>query len=279
MPAPGEIRVGIVQSLFEPVTRLIDSRQIVYYLTRKRIVLRYRGSLLGVFWALVSPALTLAIYTVVFGVLLRARWSTGETNTTEYALLLYLGLCVYWFVSDCVSEAPNLVLNHPNYVKKVIFPLEVLPYVSVADALFHTVIRLAVFVVAVSILRGLPPWTIVLLPLVWIPVCLWTLALCWILAAAGVFLRDLREVIALALIAMLFLSPVFYSLDQMPSVAIAVIRLNPIVIPVTQLRDVAYFGVVPDPIAWLQVVAISAIFARVAYAVFSRSRGTFADVV
>lgn len=279
MPVPGETRVSVIRSLFEPVISLIDSRQIVYYLTRKRIVLRYRGSLLGVFWALVSPALTLAIYTVVFGVLLRARWSTEESSTTEYALLLYLGLCIYWFVSDCVSEAPNLVLNHPNYVKKVIFPLEVLPYVSVADALFHTVIRLAVFVVAVSIFHGLPPWTIVLLPLVWIPVCLWTLALCWILAAAGVFLRDLREVISLALVAMLFLSPVFYSLDQMPSVASTVIRLNPIVIPVTQLRDVAYFGVVPDPVVWLQMVVISAIFARAAFAVFSRSRGAFADVV
>ncbi len=279
MRALSEVGAGAIESIFEPVTSLIRSRQIIFYLTRKRIVLRYRGSILGVLWALISPALTLAIYTVVFGILLRARWSPDETNTTEYALLLYLGLCVYWFVSDCVSEAPGLVLNHPNYVKKVVFPLEILPYVSVADALFHTVVRLVVFVVAVSILRGIPPWTILLLPLVWIPVCLWTLALCWLLAAAGVFLRDLREVITLVLVAMLFLSPVFYSLDQMPSVAGTVIRLNPIVIPVMQVRDVAYFGVIPDPIVWLQVVASSAIFARVAYSFFSRSRGTFADVV
>jgi len=279
MPTLVETRPGLVGSIFEPITRLIGSRQIVYYLTRKRIVLRYRGSLLGIFWVLISPALTLVIYTVVFGVMLRARWSSGDTSTTEYALMLYLGLCVYWFVSDCVAEAPNLILNHPNYVKKVVFPLEILPFVSVADALFHTLLRFLVFVIAVSILEGPPPATILLLPLVWIPVCLWTLALCWLLAAAGVFLRDLREVVALALVAMLFLSPIFYSLDNIPDVAAAVMRLNPIVIPVIQVREVAFLGVIPDPATWLKVVGLSAFCARLSYAIFSRSRGMFADVV
>ncbi|MFP8873464.1 MAG: ABC transporter permease [Myxococcota bacterium] len=279
MSAASPGTAGIMRSVVAPITCLLDSRQVVYYLTRKRIVLRYRGSVLGVVWSFIVPTLTLAIYTLVFGVVLRARWSSEESSTTEYALLLYLGLCVYWFVSDCVSEAPSLIANHSNYVKKVVFPLDVLPWVSVSDALFHSVIRLLVFVIVFSVLWGLPPWTIVLLPIIWLPVCLWTLGLCWILAAAGVFLRDLREIISLMLIALLFLSPIFYSIDRLPSLARTMVLLNPVALPVIQTRDVAYYGVIPDPWLWLEVAVGSAVFAWVGHAIFSRSRGAFADVV
>ncbi|MFP6640423.1 MAG: ABC transporter permease [Myxococcota bacterium] len=275
--SPGS--AGIMRSLLAPITCLLDARQVVYYLTRKSIVLRYRGSALGIVWSFIVPALTLAIYTVVFGVVLRARWSTGESSTTQYALLLYLGLCVYWFVSECVSEAPSLIANHSNYVKKIVFPLDILPWVSVFDALFHSVIRLAVFVIVFSVLWGLPPWTIILLPIVWLPVCLWTLGLCWILAAAGVFLRDLREIISLMLIALLFLSPIFYPIDRLPALARNMVLLNPVALPVMQTRDVAYYGVIPDPLVWLAVATASAVFAWGGHAIFSRSRGAFADVV
>ena len=122
MSAASPSSSGIMRSLFAPILCLLESRQVVYYLTRKRIVLRYRGSALGIVWSFIVPALTLAIYTIVFGIVLRARWSNEDSSTTEYALLLYLGLCVYWFVSDCVSEAPGLIANHSSYVKKVVFP-------------------------------------------------------------------------------------------------------------------------------------------------------------
>ncbi len=269
----------IMRSIFAPILCLLSARQIVYSLTRRQIVVRYRGSLLGIVWSFLSPALTLAIYTLVFGVVLRARWTTEESGTTEYALLLYLGLCVYWLVSDCVAEAPSLILNRPNYVKKVVFPLEILPWVSLADGLFHTGIRLIVFLAAFSILQGPPPVTIVLVPVVFLPVCLWTLGLCWILAALGVFIRDLREAISLVLVAMLFLSPVFYRTDQLPEFARLAILLNPITIPVMQIRDLAYFGVVPDPALLASVFVASGIFARAGYSIFARSRGAFADVV
>ena len=265
--------------LLAPFLCLIQDRQIVYFLTRKRIVTRYRGSVLGLIWSFIVPALTLAIYTLVFGVILESRWSRGDSTTTEYAFLLYLGLCVYWLVSECVSEAPSLVHNHTNYVKKVVFPLEILPWVNLWDALFHSTIRLGVFVIALTLFQGPPPLTILLLPLVWLPLCLWTLGLCWILAAAGAYWRDLREIIGLILVGLLFLSPTFYSLDAVPEATRNIIMLNPISFPLMQTRDVAYYGNLPDPLSWFGVLIFSLIFASVGHAVFARSRKGFADVV
>lgn len=266
-------------SIAAPISCLLESRQLVYYLTRQRILLRYRGSMLGIVWSVLSPALTLAIFTFVFGVMLRPRWSPDTTNTTEFALLLYLGLCVFWFVSECVGEAPSLVTNHSPYVKKVVFPLEILPWVSVATALFHTTIRLAVFVAACAVLRVGLPWTLVVLPMIWLPLCLTTLAVCWMLAAAGAFLRDLSEIIALILTALLFMSPVFYPIDSLPETLRWVVMLNPISLPVTQLRDVAYFGELPDPRLWLASLVVAFVLSWVGHAGFVRARRTFADVV
>ena len=269
----------ISMSPLGPLTSLLSARQVVYQLARRRVVLRYRGSLLGVLWSFIGPALTLGIYTLVFGIFLRARWSSGDSTTTEYAFLLYLGLCVYWFLTECVSEAPMLIRNNANYVKKVVFPLEILPWVSVADAAFHGGIRLLVFAVALLFIEGALPWTFVLLPLVWLPLLLWTLGLCWMLSAAGVFVRDLREVVSLMLVALLFLSPIFYSTEGLPELARTLIGFNPIATPVMQTREVAYLGVLPDLYLWLRVAGASAIFAWSGYALFARSRGAFADVV
>lgn len=262
-----------------PLTCLRDSAQLVYYLTRRRIVTRYRGSYLGLAWFFASPAITLAIFTFVFGVLLQSRWDGQVTNTTEYALLLFLGLLVFWFVSECIGEAPGLILEHANYVKKVVFPIEVLPWVLIANALFNTAVRSVVFILAYVALVGLPPATILLLPFVWLPLSLATIGICWLLAALGVFLRDLREGVSLLLTAFLFLSPIFYSSESVPEAFRWLLRLNPITLPVEQARDLAFFGRVPDLLSWSLFFAISCVLAWVGYAGFARTRRAFADVL
>jgi lipopolysaccharide transport system permease protein len=270
---------GAFLRLADPVSCAVSARELVWALTRQRIVLRYRGSVLGVVWSVLSPALTLGIFTFVFGVMLRPRWSPESTDTTEFALLLYLGLCVFWFVSECVSESPSLIANHSPYVKKVVFPLEILPWVSVSNALFHTAIRLVVYFAAAALLAPSPTWTAVLVPLVFVPLCLSTLGVCWILAAAGVFLRDLGEIVSLILTALLFLSPVFYSIDSVPESLRFLILANPISLPVDQLRDVAYRGALPDPTTWAALTGVSYALAWSGSAIFRRARSAFADVV
>ena len=279
MPTKSHPSHHVLRTLLGPILCLVEARQIVYQLTRKRIVLRYRGSFLGLLWTFILPGLTLAIYTLVFGVVLRSRWSPDESSTTQYALLLYLGLCVYWFVSDCLGEAPSLIRNHVNYVKKVVFPLEVLPWISVLDGLFQSAIRISVFLIAYFVFYGIPPWTLVLLPLVWLPICFWTLGISWVLAATGVFVRDLREIVGLILIGFMFLSPIFYSLDRVPESARFLLQLNPITLPVLQTRDVLYYGVIPDPALWSIITFASILFAWAGHALFMKSRGAFADVI
>lgn len=266
-------------ALASPITCLWGSSELVFYLSRQRIASRYRASALGVSWVLLSPALSLAIYTLVFGVIFKPRWAAGETDTTQYALLLYLGLCAYWFVSECLAEAPGLVVQHAHYVKKVVFPLDVLSWVSIATALFHGSVRLGVFAVAYLCLHGRLPITFVLLPLVWIPLLWMTLGLSWLLSSVGVFVRDLGEFVALALTAILFLSPVFYSIESVPPSFRWLMEWNPLTQPIVQLREVAYFGRLPDLRAWLVIAAVSYAVAWLGHVFFLRSRRSFADVL
>lgn len=271
--------IGPLAAAIAPIQCLFESRELVYYLTRQRIVLRYRGSLLGAAWMILSPALMLAIYTLVFGVIFTPRWTAEAQGTTEYALLLYLGLCAYWFLSECVAESPGLIVQHSTYVKKVVFPLDILVWVSVSTAMFHSTIRLLVFAAAHLLVEGNLPMTIVLLPFVWLPLALMTLGISWLLSAMGVFIRDLGEIVTLALTAMLFLSPVFYSVESLPEAFRWLILVNPITQPISQIRDVAYFGVLPGARAFLLTLAISYFAAWLGHAFFVRSRRAFADAI
>jgi lipopolysaccharide transport system permease protein len=261
-----------------PFDALWRHRDLIGRLAWQGIVVRYRGSLLGSVWSVLSPLLTLSIFTLVFGVIFGSRWS-DDANTVQYALLLYLGLCVFWLVSECVGEATSVISNHASYVKKVVFPLEVLPWTLVVIALFHSAIRLAIFVVAWAVFEGMPPLTIVFLPAVYLPLVLSTVGLVYVISCAGALVRDLREGISLLLTALMFLSPIFYPLHTVPEAFRPLVLLNPLTLSVELVRDVAAFGKAPDPIVWVWAVLASWVFAWLGAAIFARVRGVFADVV
>ena len=262
-----------------PIGSLLASSELIRTLTWQRIVLRYRGSLLGAAWILLAPALMMAIYTLVFGLIFQPRFSAGPTNTAEYALLLYLGLCAYWFVSECVAEAPGLVLQNTHYVKKVVFPLDALVWVSVCTALFHTAIRMLVYVAAILWIQGEAPATLWLLPLAWLPLVFLTLGAAWTLAAIGVLVRDTAELVTLGLTALLFLSPVFYPIEAVPEAFRGLIRMNPISTPVEQIRSVAYFGTLPSGAEWLLSALLAYAVAWLGHRFFCARRDRFADVL
>lgn len=262
-----------------PLHALIDSREIVYQLARQRLVRRFRGSVLGVLWLILSPAITLALYTLVFGVMLKNRWRADSSDTGEYALLLYLGLCVFWFFSEVVSEAPTLILNNPSYVKKVVFPTESLLWVLVVYGLSLTALRIVVFVLACLLMQGTIPITALLLPLVWIPLVFYAVGVGWALASVGTFLRDVGEIVGLALMTIFFLSPVLYPIDTIPDVVQWLVTLNPLTLPIQQARELAYFGTFPDPTIWLVQLASSMFVAWAGLALFCRSKRIFGDVV
>lgn len=257
---------------------------LILSLTRREIAGRYRGSLFGLLWSLLTPLLMLAIYTFVFGVVIRARWSTpsgasAEHSTAEFAVILFAGLMMFQFFSESVGSSPGLIVNNKNYVKKIVFPVKILPVVSAGACLFHTLISLGVLLVFVWGVYGFIPWTAILAPLVLAPLVLLSLGLSWLLAAAGVYFRDIGQVVPPLLTAMMFLSPIFFPRTALPDWLQPYLSLNPLTIPVESLREVAVFGRQPD---WsdLGLYAIAAVAVAVlGERFFQAVRRGFADVL
>lgn len=234
---------------------------------------------MGVMWSFLHPLLMLAVYTFVFSVVFKSRWPGGSGNRVEFALMLFTGLVVFSVFSECINRAPNLVLGNVNYVKKVVFPLEVLPIVSMLSALFHAAVSLSVWYVFHLLYFGLPPVTGLLLPLVLLPLILFTLGVSWFLASLGVYVRDVAQVVGIVTTVLLFLSPVFYSVGVLPTHLQTLMHLNPLTDVIEQARAVLVAGAGLDVQRWLVSVAIGLLVAWAGLAWFRATRRGFADVL
>lgn len=259
---------------------LRQHRHLLASLVRREVVGRYRGSMLGLLWSFFNPLLMLAVYTFVFSIVFKARWH-GSANEPrgEFALVLFAGLMMFNFFAECVNRAPTLILTNVNYVKKVVFPLEVLPVVMLGSAGFHLAVSLIVWLAFYVTLFGAPHWTLVQLPLAILPLVLLTLGICWLLAALGVFLRDVAQVVGVATSVLLFLSPIFYPVSALPGPLRALVALSPLTFAVEQSRQVMIWGTSLDWAAWGAHVVGSALAAWLGYACFQKGRKGFADVL
>ena len=255
-------------------------RALVRALVGREIVGRYKGSVLGVVWSFLTPLLMVLVFTFVFGEIFQARWA-GSPNSggMDFASALFTGLLAYQFLSECLSRAPNLIVANANYVKKVVFPLEILPVVSVIAAVFH-------LLVAYAILIGLilaSNWTLgpsaLLAPVVLMPYIALTLGLTWAISALGVYLRDIGQLIQPALTALLFLSPVFYPLSSVPAALQPVYLANPVTYVSETLRGVLLHQTLPDPLSWLVFTGLSLLVAWLGLSLFQTTRKGFADVI
>jgi lipopolysaccharide transport system permease protein len=256
------------------------NRQLIRNLVEREVVGRYKGSMLGMFWSLVTPIFMLAVYTFVFSVVFKARWGAGGSDSkTEFALVLFAGLMVFNLFSECISKAPGLILANVNYVKKVVFPLEVLPWVSLGSALFQLVVSLGVWLLAYVLLFGIPHWQVVLVPLVLAPLVLFVMGLSWALASLGVFLRDVGQLIGVAITVLMFLTPIFYPASSLPPAYQPLMFLNPLTAPIEMVRDLMYWGKLPS----FKLLALYAVgstgVALLGFAWFQKTRKGFADVV
>ncbi|TAK49478.1 MAG: ABC transporter permease [Xanthobacteraceae bacterium] len=253
---------------------------LVTSLTRREIVGRYRSSALGLLWSLLTPLLMLSIYTFVFGSVFNARWTAGDGHSTsEFAVILFAGLIVFQIFSEVINRAPTLVLSNVNYVKKVVFPLQILPLVAMGSALFHAVVSLLVLVPFILITRGAIAPTALLLPLVLAPFVVLTLGLSWFLASLGVYVRDIGQILGSVITALMFLSPIFYPSSALPANLHRWLALNPVALPVEQTRDVLIFGHLPDFIALGIYAAVAGVVCVAGYAWFQKTRKGFADVI
>jgi lipopolysaccharide transport system permease protein len=255
------------------------NRSLVASLVRREVVGRYRGSALGMLWSFFHPILILAVYTFVFSVVFRLRWGIPGETSLHFALVLLAGMLPYNLFAECVGRAPSLVLANANYVKKVVFPLEVLPYVALGSALFHLLASLSAWLAFHLVFFGIPKPTTLLLPVVMVPLLLLVLGLAWMLASLGVFLRDVAQNIGVVLLALHFLSPVFYPLSAIPQEFRWLIGLNPLTPILESVRAVMIWGIAPD---WSQLPVhclMAAAFAWLGFAWFQKTRAGFADVL
>jgi lipopolysaccharide transport system permease protein len=263
----------------EMVASFWRHRSLIRALARRDVLGRYRGSVMGLLWSFFNPLLMLGVYTFVFSEVLKARWSAGSDSKTEFALVLFAGLMAFNLFSECITRAPGLVLSNANYVRKVVFPLEILPVVSLVAALFHGAVSLGVWLLAYLLFFGMPHATVLYLPLVLLPYLLFIMGLSWALASLGVYLRDVSQVIGVVVTALMFLSPVFYPADALPQAWRELLQFNAIAVVIGQVREVLYWGHRPDfVVLGLQGAAMSVV-AWLGFAWFQKTRKGFADVL
>ncbi|MEQ1816299.1 MAG: ABC transporter permease [Nitrosomonas sp.] len=254
-------------------------RSLIYNLVKREVIGRYRGSVMGILWSFFNPVLMLVVYTFVFSVVFKARWVGGTDSKTEFALVLFAGLMVYNLFAECINRSPGLVLGNVNYVKKVVFPLEILPVVAIGSAAFHLLVSLLVWLIFYLIYFGIPQATLILFPLVLIPFFLLTLGFSWFLASLGVFLRDVSQIVVVMTTALMFLSPIFYPITALPQEYHIFLQINPLTFVIEQARDVMIWGKGMNWIAWATYLLLAAIMAWLGFAWFQKTRKGFANVL
>lgn len=257
---------------------MADNHGLLRALTRREVEVRYRGTLLGVMWAVANPLTMLAIYTFLFGVIFKARWP-GRADLPDFVLMLYCGLVTFTIFSETLTRAPMAVFSQPNYVKKVVFPLELLPLSHLGAALVNAGISFVLLVIFVLVQHHTVAITALAIPLIVAPMALTLAGLAWFLSAIGVFFRDIGQLINIAMTMLMTLSPVFYPVSAAPDLVQSVIYLNPLTYPIEEVRRVLIMGLWPDWWTWSAYTAASAVIAVAGLWVFQNTRPAFADVV
>jgi homopolymeric O-antigen transport system permease protein len=267
-------------SWLPPLDFVILRRDLISQLVRREIAGRYRGSHLGIFWSLINPLIMLTVYTLVFGVIFNGRFThTGTESPFDYALGLFCGINLFNFFAEVMQRSPALILNNPNLVKKVVFPLEVLPVVAVLAALFHLAIATIPLVVGLFLVHGSIPWGVLLLIPIAVPLVLATLGASWFLSSVGVFVRDLQAAVGPALTILMFLSCIFYPMSAVPEALRSVIVLNPMADLVECARRAAMSNTIPDWKIAIGLLGSGLVAFGIGLLVFRVCRPAFADSI
>ena len=261
----------------------VQSGALLWQMIRRDIAMRYRGSALGMGWALLQPLMMLLVYTYVFAFVFRARWpQAGDAEAgspTDFALILYAGLVIHSFIAEILSRAPHIIVIQPHLVKKVVFPLGILPVMMTLSALFQLFISLGLLLLGYMLLHGLPPLTVVaLVPIIMISVIL-AIGVAFILAAFGVYLRDIAQMTGLLSMMLMFLSPIFYPASALPLEWQRYLYLNPLTTLIESTRGAILWGQWPDWQALGLVGLFGLVLCVLGVRIFTWLRRGFADIL
>ena len=262
---------------------LWNNRLLIWQMSKRDVIGRYKGSAMGLLWSFLNPLLMLAVYTFFFAVVFKSRWGAvpngGEESKTLFAVILFVGMIVHTLFAEVLNRAPSLILSNTNYVKKVVFPLEILPIISMGAALFHCLISLGVLLAVFVVFNGFVHWTVVLLPFIFLPFIVLTMGLAWMLASLGVYVRDVGQTIGILMSVMMFLSPVFYPVAALPDFMRPWMLANPLTFIIEQAREVLVWGRMPHWRGLALYSLLSFFVAWSGFAWFQKTRKGFADVL
>ncbi|MDG3086926.1 ABC transporter permease [Vibrio hannami] len=256
------------------------NRELILKMTYREIIGRYKGSMIGLAWSFFNPLLMLMVYTFVFSIVFNAKWGADlGGGKGEFAVILFAGMIVFNVFAECVNRAPGLMMANTNYVKKIIFPLEVIPWVVLLNALFHALISFLILLIAQLLIIGTIPSTILVLPVVLLPFAACLMGVTWILAAAGVYLRDLGQLMGIITTVLMFTSPLFFPLSALPESLQPYLALNPLAYFIEEARAVIIFGNIPSLASLVTTSLLGVVVLFVGYAFFQKTRKGFADVL
>ncbi|CAM0999915.1 Transport permease protein [Rhodanobacter sp. Root179] len=261
------------------ISALVRNRELLWALSKREIAARFKGSYGGLSWYVIQNLLLLALYSFVFGSLFKSRWAQGEHVQGNYTIALFTGLILFNIFAECINRAPTLILSNANYVKKVVFPLEILPVIQLVTAVFNAIIAIFVLVAMAIFLNAPMHWQGLWIPVIILPLLIMILGLSWFLAALGTYVRDVNQVVALVISATMFLSPLFYQISTLPEKARPYIRLNPLTIPMEEARGALMFGELPDFEVLAVYLGISLVMAALGFVFFQKARKGFPDVL
>ncbi|WP_241607934.1 ABC transporter permease [Rosenbergiella australiborealis] len=265
---------------FNNLRILIDKKDLIWQMTIRDIMGRYKGSFLGLTWSLFNPILMLTVYTFVFSVIFKSRWG-GEQNAghADFAIILFTGLIIFNIFSESINKSTTLITSNVNFVKKVVFPIEILPVVSLLSSLFHAAISLIVLLITILVFKHEIHATILFLPVILIPLVLSITGLSWILSSLGVYIRDIPQTVSIAVTILMFLSPVFYPISALPVSFQKIVLLNPIAFLIEETRKIVCFGIIPN---WKMLTIdsiISLLIFLIGFSFFQKTKKGFADVI
>lgn len=268
-------------SLIFLIKSLRHNRQLILQMIKREVASRYKGSMLGLAWSLFIPIFMMIVYTFVFSVIFKSRWGTSgeQESKAQFALVLFVGMIVQGIFSEALIRAPTLILGNVNYVKKVIFPLEILPIISMGTILFHSIISLGVLLGALVLFNGKIYWTVIFIPAIITPLIILSIGLTWILSSLGVFVRDVGQTIGIIMTIVMFLSPVFYPVTALPVELQPWLMINPLTFAIEQMREVIIWGNKPNWIGLMTYTTISTAIAWIGFIWFQKTRKGFSDVL
>jgi len=267
------------QLTIAPLASYARNRSLIYELSKRAVLGRYRGASFGLLWSIISPFLMLAVYTFAFGSVMQNRWPQPPGSTESFTMILFVGLIAHSFFAECLSRSPGLVTDNPNYVKRVIFPLEILPWPMIASALFHTLMNIIVLIALRLFMEGKIEWTIIFLPIVFLPLIILMVGLGWMLSALGVYFRDISQITGVLATAVLFTSSAIIPVQSINKKYRPIFEANPLTFIIDQARDVSLWGKLPNFLGLGCYSLVGLVFVYLGYTWFMATRRGFGDVI